>query len=95
MQSHCKMILQNLIALTQINMNMKSIKTLLLAVFAFTTLSVAAQTADEIIAKNTEAMGGAAKISALVSVKKKWKPECSGNGYSNRDDKCTFKRDES
>ena len=49
---------------------MKRIKTFLLAAFALTTLNVAAQTADEIIAKNIEAMGGTAKISALTSVKK-------------------------
>ena len=49
---------------------MKRIKNLLLAAFALTTLNVAAQTADEIIAKNIEAMGGAAKMSALTSVKK-------------------------
>ena len=49
---------------------MKRIKNLLLAAFALTTLNVTAQTADEIIAKNVEAMGGAAKLSALTSVKK-------------------------
>lgn len=49
---------------------MKKIKNLLLATLALTTLNVAAQTADEIIAKNIEAMGGAAKISSLSSVKR-------------------------
>jgi hypothetical protein len=49
---------------------MKRIKNLLLATFALTTLNVAAQTADEIIAKNIEAMGGAAKIATLKTVKK-------------------------
>ena len=49
---------------------MKKIKNLLLATFALTTLNVAAQTADEIIAKNIEAMGGAAKITSLKTVKK-------------------------
>ena len=49
---------------------MKKIKNLLLATFALITLNVTAQTADEIIAKNTEAMGGAAKISSLTSVRK-------------------------
>ena len=49
---------------------MKRIKNLLLAALALTTLNVTAQTADEIIAKNIEAMGGAAKIGALTSVKK-------------------------
>lgn len=48
---------------------MKMIKKLLLSALAFTALSVNAQTVDEIIAKNTEAMGGAAKISALNTVK--------------------------
>ena len=49
---------------------MKKIKNLLLAALALTTLNVAAQTADEIIAKNVEAMGGAAKIASLKTVKK-------------------------
>lgn len=49
---------------------MKRIKNLLLAAFALTSLSATAQTADEIIAKNIEAMGGAAKIGALTSVKR-------------------------
>ena len=44
-------------------------KTLFLAGLAFTAMNVQAQTADEIIAKNTEAMGGAAKIGALNTVK--------------------------
>ena len=49
---------------------MKKIKNLLLATFALTSLNVAAQTADEIIAKNIEAMGGTAKITSLKTVKK-------------------------
>jgi hypothetical protein len=49
---------------------MKMFKKLLLAGLAFTTLSVSAQTVDEIVAKNIEAMGGAAKIATLTSVKK-------------------------
>ena len=49
---------------------MKKIKNLLLATFTLTTLNVAAQTADEIIAKNIETMGGATKIASLKTVKK-------------------------
>ncbi len=49
---------------------MKMFKNLLVAGLAFTTLSVSAQTVDEIVAKNIEAMGGAAKIATLTSVKK-------------------------
>ena len=49
---------------------MKKIKNLLLATLAITALNVSAQTADEIIAKNIEAMGGAAKIASLKTVKK-------------------------
>lgn len=52
------------------NINMKMIKNLMLATFALSTLNVVAQTADEIIAKNIEAMGGAAKLSALTSVRR-------------------------
>jgi hypothetical protein len=48
---------------------MAFIKNLLVAGFAFTTLSVSAQTADEIVTKNIEAMGGAAKLATLNSVK--------------------------
>ena len=49
---------------------MKRIKNLLLVTFALTTLNVGAQTADEIISKNVESMGGAAKIASLKTVKK-------------------------
>ena len=49
---------------------MKRIKNLLLATFALSTLNVAAQTADEIIAKNVESMGGVTKIASLKTVKK-------------------------
>ncbi len=49
---------------------MKKIKNLLLAGLALTTLNVAAQTADEIIAKNITAMGGAEKIASLKTVKR-------------------------
>ena len=48
---------------------MKLFKNLLIAGLTFTTFSVSAQTADEIIAKNTEAMGGATKLATLTSVK--------------------------
>lgn len=49
---------------------MKRIKILLLATFALTTLNAVAQTADEIIAKNIEVMGGVTKITSLKTVKK-------------------------
>lgn len=49
---------------------MKFFKNLLLAGFALTTMSVFAQTADEIVAKNIEAMGGEAKLASLTSFKK-------------------------
>jgi hypothetical protein len=49
---------------------MKMFKKLLFAGLAFATLNVSAQTADEIVAKNIEAMGGAAKLATLTSVKK-------------------------
>jgi hypothetical protein len=48
---------------------MKMFKKLLFAGLAFTALNVSAQTADEIVAKNIEAMGGAAKLATLTSVK--------------------------
>ena len=48
---------------------MAFIKSLLVAGLAVTTFSVSAQTADEIVAKNIEAMGGAAKLATLNSVK--------------------------
>ncbi len=44
-------------------------KKLLFVGLAFATLNVSAQTADEIVAKNIEAMGGAAKLASLTSVK--------------------------
>ena len=49
---------------------MKMFKKLLFACLTFATLNVSAQTADEIVAKYIEAMGGAAKIASLNSVKK-------------------------
>jgi hypothetical protein len=48
---------------------MKFLKTLLVASVAFTTLGVSAQTVDEVIAKNIESLGGAAKLATLNSVK--------------------------
>lgn len=48
---------------------MAFIKNLLVAGLAFTAVSVSAQTADEIVAKNIEAMGGTAKLATLNSVK--------------------------
>ncbi|MEQ1554626.1 MAG: hypothetical protein ABL929_10630 [Ferruginibacter sp.] len=44
-------------------------KKLLFAAFAFSTITASAQTVDEIVAKNIEAMGGAAKIATLTSTK--------------------------
>ena len=49
---------------------MKMFKKLLFAGLVFTSMNVFAQTADEIVAKNIEAMGGAAKLATLTSVKK-------------------------
>ena len=49
---------------------MKMFKKLLFACLAFTGIAAHAQTADEIIAKNIEAMGGAAKLASLTTVKK-------------------------
>jgi len=48
---------------------MKTLKTLFVAAFSFAAFNVSAQTVDEIIAKNTEALGGAEKLSSLKSVK--------------------------
>ena len=48
---------------------MKMLKNLLAAAFVFTAFSAGAQTADEIVAKNVDAMGGAAKLTTLNSVK--------------------------
>lgn len=48
---------------------MKMFKKLLFAGLAFTTLNVSAQTVDEIIAKNTEALGGATKLATLNTAK--------------------------
>lgn len=45
------------------------IKKLLLSALTFTVLSVSAQTVDEILAKNTEAMGGASKLNTLTTLK--------------------------
>jgi hypothetical protein len=60
--------------------NMKFLKTLLVASIAFTTLHTTAQTADEVITKNIEALGGAAKIATLNSLK------MSGSMASNGQD---------
>ena len=48
---------------------MKTLKTLFVAALSFAAFNVSAQTVDEVIAKNTEAMGGAEKMSSLKSVK--------------------------
>lgn len=48
---------------------MKTLKKILVAGFCFATLTVTAQTADEIVAKNIAALGGAEKLSSLKSVK--------------------------
>lgn len=44
-------------------------KTFILVILALITINVSAQTADEIVAKNIEAMGGKAKLSTLKTVK--------------------------
>lgn len=49
---------------------MKMFKKLLFVGLALTSMTVFAQTADEIVAKNIEAMGGTAKIATLTTVKK-------------------------
>lgn len=46
------------------------LKKLIIAALAITTLSVQAQTADEIIAKHTEALGGIEKLKLLTTAKK-------------------------
>ena len=51
------------------NIKMKIIKKVLVAGLMFTAINVHAQTADEIVAKNIDAMGGAAKLATLNSVK--------------------------
>lgn len=48
---------------------MKIFKQLFFSVFTLAALQVNAQSVDEIIAKNTEAMGGASKLSSLKTVK--------------------------
>lgn len=48
---------------------MKTFKMLLVAALAIFTINVTAQTVDEIVAKNIEAMGGKAKLSTLKTVK--------------------------
>lgn len=60
---------------------MKMFKTLLLAGIAFTSLNVNAQTADDIIAKNTEAMGGPTKIASLNTVKMSGNLSAQGNDF--------------
>ena len=49
---------------------MKTLKRLLTAALVFTCFASHAQTVDEIVAKNTTAMGGADKIKTLTSAKK-------------------------
>jgi hypothetical protein len=60
---------------------MKMLKKLLFAGLAFATLNVSAQTVDEIVAKNIEAMGGAAKIATLTSVKKTGTMSAQGQDF--------------
>ena len=48
---------------------MSILKKLILGLVLFSALTTTAQTADEIIAKNIEAMGGSAKLATLTSVK--------------------------
>ncbi|MEJ7627537.1 MAG: hypothetical protein WKF35_11785 [Ferruginibacter sp.] len=47
---------------------MKMFKTILIAVMAFATVGVSAQTVDEIVSKNLESMGGKDKLAALKSI---------------------------
>lgn len=58
---------------------MKMIRNLLAAAFLFAGLGATAQTADEIIAKNIDAMGGAAKLATLNSVKMTGTLSAQGN----------------
>lgn len=60
---------------------MKMFKKLLFAGLAFTSMTVGAQTADDIVAKNIEAMGGAAKIATLISVKKTGTMSAQGQDF--------------
>ncbi|RYY72199.1 MAG: hypothetical protein EOO13_00370 [Chitinophagaceae bacterium] len=48
---------------------MKTLKMMLAAALSFAAFNVSAQTADEVVAKNIAAMGGAEKLSSLKSVK--------------------------
>ena len=58
---------------------MKMIRNLLAAAFLFAGFGAKAQTADEIMAKNIEAMGGAAKLATLNSVKMTGNLSVQGN----------------
>lgn len=60
---------------------MTSVKTLLLALFTISAFSMQAQTADEIVNKNIEAMGGAAKLASLTSVKMSGNMSAQGNDF--------------
>ena len=60
---------------------MKMFKKLLFAGLAFTSITVSAQTADDIVSKNIEAMGGAAKIATLTSVKKTGTMSAQGQDF--------------
>ena len=60
---------------------MKMFKKLLFAGLAFTSLTLSAQTADDIVSKNIEAMGGAAKIATLTSVKKTGTMSAQGQDF--------------